>query len=86
MRHGRIFGSMKIKTSITLSGDLLDEIDRRSPDEFRSRSEFLEVAARHFLQELNRREREARDMAILNGRADALNAEVEDVLGYQVPL
>jgi len=85
MRRGRIFGSMKIKTSITLSGDLLDEIDRRSP-EFRSRSEFLEVAARHFLKELTRREREARDMAIINGRADALNAEVEDVLGYQVPL
>lgn len=76
---------MKVKTSITLSGDLLDEIDRRS-GEFRSRSEFLETAARGYLQQLARGEREQRDLAIINRRAEALNAEAEDVLTYQVPL
>ena len=76
---------MKVKTSITLSGDLLDEIDRRS-GEFRSRSEFLETAARGFLQQLDRRELEQRDLSIINRRAEALNAEAEDVLSYQVPL
>ncbi|MCK4516542.1 MAG: ribbon-helix-helix protein, CopG family [Spirochaetaceae bacterium] len=76
---------MKVKTSITLSDDLLDEIDRRS-DEFRSRSEFLETAARGFLRQLARTELEERDLSIINRRADALNAEAEDVLSYQAPL
>ena len=76
---------MKVKTSITLSDDLLDEIDRRS-DEFHSRSEFLETAARGFLQQLARTELEERDLSIINRRADALNAEAEDVLSYQAPL
>lgn len=76
---------MKIKTSITLSDDLLKAIDQRCV-EFRSRSEFLELAAHRFLDELARRERDTRDLGIINGRADTLNAEAEDVLGYQVPL
>lgn len=76
---------MKVKTSITLSGDLLEEIDRRS-GEFRSRSEFLETAARGLLRQLARGELERRDLSIINRRADALNAEAEDVLSYQVPL
>ena len=76
---------MKVKTSITLSDDLLDEIDRRS-DEFRSRSEFLETAARGFLRQLAKTELEERDLSIINRRADALNAEAKDVLSYQAPL
>lgn len=76
---------MKVKTSITLSDDLLDEIDRKS-GKFRSRSEFLETAAREFLQQLARTEIEQRDVSIINHRAEALNAEAEDVLGYQVAL
>ena len=76
---------MKVKTSITLSDELLAEIDRLST-EFRSRSEFLETAARDYLRQLARQEREERDLSILDRRADALNAEAEDVLSYQVPL
>ena len=76
---------MKVKTSITLSNDLLSEIDRRS-GKFRSRSEFLETAARDFLQQLDRTELEQRDLSIINRRAEALNVEAEDVLSYQVPL
>lgn len=76
---------MKIKTSITISEDLLHEIDRRRED-FRSRSEFIETAARDFLRELARREMEQGDLDIIDRRADALNAEAEDVLAYQVPL
>jgi hypothetical protein len=33
-----------------------------------------------------RREADQRDLAIINSRADALNAEAEDVLSYQVAL
>ena len=76
---------MKIKTSITLSEDLLQEIDRRRED-FRSRSEFFETAARTLLQLLARQETEQRDLSIINSRADALNAEAAEVLGYQMPL
>jgi metal-responsive CopG/Arc/MetJ family transcriptional regulator len=76
---------MKCKTSITLSEDLLREIDKHGK-EFKSRSEFLEIAARAFLDRLTRMKAERRDLAIINRRADALNAEAEDVIAYQVPL
>ena len=76
---------MKVKTSITLSRAVLEEIDRRS-EQFHSRSGFLETAAVGLLQELARKEAEQRDLAIINRRADALNAEAADVLGFQVPL
>ncbi len=73
---------MRVKTSITLSQDVLKKIDRRG-DAFRSRSEFFEAAARRFLKQLAHRECEKRDLIIINKRADALNAEAEDVLGCQ---
>ncbi|HOO77720.1 MAG TPA: hypothetical protein PLI51_03400 [bacterium] len=74
---------MKVKTSITLSGEVLGLIDRHHA-EFRSRSEFLERAARAFLADLARTEAERRDLEIINQHADELNAEAEDVLAYQV--
>ena len=76
---------MKVKTSITLSNDVLVAIDSHSK-EFRSRSEFLEASAREFLAHLARTATEQQDLAIINRRAEALNAEAEDVLSYQVPL
>jgi len=76
---------MKIKTSITLSDDVLKAIDLYS-DEYKSRSEFLETAARKLIAQLARKEAEERDLEIINRRADTLNAEAEDVLTYQVPL
>jgi len=76
---------MKVKTSITLSGDVLRLIDQHH-EEFRSRSEFLERAARAFLARLARTKAERRDLAIINKHADELNAEAEDVLAYQVSL
>ena len=76
---------MKVKTSITLSNEILEAIDLRI-GEFRSRSEFLETAARKLIAELKRKEAEQRDLEIMNRCADELNKEAEDVLGYQVPL
>jgi len=76
---------MKVKTSITLSDDLLAAIDRHTGG-FRSRSEFLEASAREFLTRLARTATEQRDLEIINRRAKALNAEADDVLSYQVPL
>ena len=76
---------MKIKTSVTLSEQVLQLIDKHGHD-YRSRSEFLEQAARSLLAHLARTEAERRDLEIINGNANKLNAEAEDVLAYQVPL
>jgi metal-responsive CopG/Arc/MetJ family transcriptional regulator len=76
---------MKVKTSITLSQQVLQLIDKHSQD-FRSRSEFMEQAARSLLASLARTEAERRDLEIINRNADRLNAEAKDVLAYQVPL
>ena len=74
---------MKVKTSITLSEELVAEIDKLS-EHYGNRSAFVEQAVRAFLADGARRARDASDLAILNRRADALNAEARDVLGYQV--
>ncbi len=76
---------MEIKTSITLSDEILEAIDLHIGG-FRSRSEFLETAARKFIAQLARKEAERRDLEIINRHADSLNAEAEDVLTYQVQL
>jgi hypothetical protein len=76
---------MKVKTSITLSSEVLRLIDQRQA-EFKSRSGFLERAAREMLDQLARTDAERRDLEIINKPADALNAEAEEVLAYQAPL
>ena len=73
---------MRTKTSVSLSEELLVEIDRLAGRDV-NRSEFLEKAAWDRLALLKRRRREARDGRILQRRARALNREAEDVLGYQ---
>jgi metal-responsive CopG/Arc/MetJ family transcriptional regulator len=76
---------MKAKTSITLSVEVLKAIDLYI-GEYKSRSAFLEIAARQFIVQLERKKTEQRDLAIINRHADSLNAEAEDVLTYQVPM
>jgi len=76
---------MKIKTSITLERDVISAIDQQV-EEYGSRSEFLEVAARRFLAQLEKEEKDRRDLDIINRRAIKLNREAEDVLDYQAAL
>jgi len=76
---------MKVKTSITLSKELLKAIDRHKA-RFNSRSEFFEAAGRAFLAHLARTEAERRDLEIINRNAESLNEEATDVLVYQAPL
>jgi metal-responsive CopG/Arc/MetJ family transcriptional regulator len=76
---------MKTKTSVTLTPGLLDGIDKHA-EEFKSRSQFIEIAVQRFLNDLEREEAERRDLQIINRLADTLNEEAEDVLGYQVPI
>lgn len=82
---GEYISSMKVKTSITLSEDLLRAIDLQQAG-YKSRSEFIEAAARSFLVRLARKKTEQRDLEIINRHADKLNAEAEDVLAYQASL
>jgi metal-responsive CopG/Arc/MetJ family transcriptional regulator len=70
---------MRVKTSVTLPGTLLKEIGRRNSN----RSAFLEEAARTYLAQCAKRDRDAKDTAILNRIADRLNREAADVLTYQ---
>ena len=76
---------MKVKTSITLSEDLLKEIDRLS-GEHKNRSDFIEKALLAAVREVGRTRQDARDLDILNRNAEALNREAEDVLNFQTPL
>jgi metal-responsive CopG/Arc/MetJ family transcriptional regulator len=73
---------MRVKTSVTIDARVLRAIDK-ARGRNRSRSRVIEDAAREFLARRARGAREARDLAILNGAADALNAELDDVLTYQ---
>ncbi len=76
---------MKVKTSITLSEELIQQIDALS-SQYGTRSALIEQAVRDFLTAQVKRTREAQDLEILNRRAEALNAEAADVLSYQVDL
>ncbi len=74
---------MKVKTSITLSEDLLKAVDELS-GQYKNRSEFVETALRSFIVQMIRNEQNAKDLEIINRRADHLNQEAIDVLLYQV--
>jgi len=74
---------MKVKTSITLSEDLLEAIDQRSA-QFKNRSDFIESAIRAYIAQMIRDEQNAKDLAILNRQAERLNQEAIDVLSYQL--
>jgi metal-responsive CopG/Arc/MetJ family transcriptional regulator len=75
-------GSMKEKTSITLSKEVLAAIDRIAGSK-QSRSAFIEAVLAQYLRNRTRAQIEARDFELINRAADELSREVEDVLQYQ---
>jgi metal-responsive CopG/Arc/MetJ family transcriptional regulator len=75
---------MKVKTSITLSEDVLLAVDNLSRAQAHSRSEVIEEAIQAYLRRRTRDEIEARDLDILNRESELLNAEALDALDYQV--
>ncbi|MEK6682599.1 MAG: ribbon-helix-helix domain-containing protein [Nitrospirota bacterium] len=76
---------MKIKTSITLSDELIKDIDEVF-GRAQNRSKFIENVLRDFIRKQAQKKRDLKDLDILNNKADALNKEAEDVLSYQVNL
>jgi len=75
---------MKIKTSITLSKDLLREIDGIKGNT--NRSVFIEQAIRSYLKQMERDQRNRDDLEILNRHSARLNREASDVFSFQVEL
>jgi metal-responsive CopG/Arc/MetJ family transcriptional regulator len=76
---------VKIETFVTLSEDVLRDLDRLV-DKHRDRSDLIEVALREYLSGRAKEIRDARDRDIINKNAEELNREAEDVLSYQVDL
>lgn len=74
---------MKVKTSVTLSEEIIHQIDALS-GRYGTRSALIEQAVRDFLTAEGQRQRDRQDLEILNRHAVRLNREAEDVLSYQV--
>jgi metal-responsive CopG/Arc/MetJ family transcriptional regulator len=73
---------MKRKTSVTLSDDVLDEVER-SAGSGESRSAYIERVLRSHFRRRERAAREAAEVERINAAAERLNAEMADVLEYQ---
>ena len=73
---------MKAKTSLTLSDDLLRDLDRMAGPKV-SRSSFIESILRDFVEQRARQKRVAQEVAAINQHAEKLNAEMSDALSFQ---
>jgi metal-responsive CopG/Arc/MetJ family transcriptional regulator len=73
---------MKSKVSLTLSADLLQELDQMA-GRADSRSSFIEKILRDFVAQRAQRRRLAREVAAINEHAAKLNAEMSDALSFQ---
>jgi metal-responsive CopG/Arc/MetJ family transcriptional regulator len=73
---------MKAKTSLTLSDDLLRDLDRMAGPKV-SRSSFIEKILREFVEQRARQKRLAQEVAAINQHAEKLNAEMNDALSFQ---
>jgi metal-responsive CopG/Arc/MetJ family transcriptional regulator len=73
---------VKAKTSLTLSDDLLRELDRMAGPRV-SRSSFIERILRDFVEQRARQKRLAQEVAAINEHADELNCEMSDALSFQ---
>ena len=79
----------KVKTSVTISRNLLKEVDILAKD-FRSRSEFVETVLRDLVERRRRREKpkltHEEEIAILNRIADEQGEEILETLEYQIDI
>jgi metal-responsive CopG/Arc/MetJ family transcriptional regulator len=73
---------MKSKTSLTLSEDLLQNLDRLAGSK-QSRSSLVERILRDFFEQRERARRDARQVAAINRHAKELNEEMSDALSFQ---
>lgn len=76
---------MKQKTSITLSSDVLDEVDRCAGSKA-SRSAFIEGVLRGYFEAKVREAINVRDLALINAHVDYLARQSEELDAYQAPM
>ena len=76
---------MKVKTSITLSEDILEQLDTAAESK-ESRSQVIERLLSQSFSDRAHREKDLRDLELIYANADELNKEAEDVLSFQVEL
>ena len=72
---------MKVKTSVTLSEELLQAISAETSSE--NRSAFIETATWEYLEVRRKRVRDRREMELISANADLLNDEARDALEFQ---
>ncbi len=75
-----------VKTSISISPDLLEEIKTVAKEQKRNITELVENGMRDYLKRMMREKRDARDIEIINRNAEELNREALDTLDYQVDI
>jgi metal-responsive CopG/Arc/MetJ family transcriptional regulator len=73
---------MKVKTSLTLSDDLVATLDKLA-GAGASRSAFIEAILRDYVEGRAQARRDAREVAAINRHAARLNAEMADALSFQ---
>jgi metal-responsive CopG/Arc/MetJ family transcriptional regulator len=73
---------MKVKTSLTLSGDLVASIDKLAGPKV-SRSAYIEQILGEFVSRRDQARRDARSVAAINRHAPELNVEMSDALSFQ---
>lgn len=76
---------MKVKTSVTLSTELITAMDSLI-EEGQNRSLFLEIAAWEYVARSRREKQNQRDLETINRNEAYLNAEAEDALSFQIDL
>lgn len=72
---------MKVKTSVTLSEELLAAIDQET--HAKNRSVLIEEATWSYLRSRRRKEREKRELDRINRNAAKLNKEALDTIEFQ---
>jgi metal-responsive CopG/Arc/MetJ family transcriptional regulator len=73
---------MKLKTSLTLSGDLIATIDKLAGSKV-SRSSYIEQILRDYVDGRTQARKDAREIAAINRHSAQLNAEMSDALSFQ---
>jgi metal-responsive CopG/Arc/MetJ family transcriptional regulator len=76
---------MKVRTYLTLSKSLIEEIDELN-DHAKNRAMFIEEAINAYVALKRRIIRDKRDLELINRSARELKQEAEDVLSYQVDI
>ena len=80
-RYKWYYRGMKVKTSVTLSEELLQAISAETSSD--NRSAFIERATWEYLELRRKRVRDQREMALISANADQLNDEARDALEFQ---